>query len=235
MKTVQFYCPKGGVGSTTLAAHFARYAARRGIATLAVSVDQSGHLIELLDGRDESLVQDSVRQVEFNLTAMYCPYEVPDFASLEVQPDLVVVDTKHDGREEQVLPPVDLWLVPITCGQSLRNFYSGMLTNRLGNHAQQTVVVPNRQSWGSSKVHDAKQLCTAGSVWEVHPVAIPDAGSFSTAGLRGTSVWDTRFKRSWSARRLAEWAEHTLVLVGLALPIPFPFYPTTSATPSKEL
>jgi len=222
MKTVLFHCPKGGVGSTTLAAHLALHAARNGLPTVAVSVDASGHLMRLLNGDDTELVQDSLIEVAPNLRAIYAPAELPDLGCFDCgkRLALLVIDMKYCG--EVTLPfSVDLRIVPIIDACALRNIASEVA--RPGLQAQVTALVLNQYDLLSSRQTAAQQVASVRPNTVLHPVQIPNAQSIREAGERYQCVWDSAFRDSWSSRQLRAWAAQTLqqlalepVQVGLA-------------------
>ena len=214
MKTVLFHCPKGGVGSTTLAAHLAFHAARSGVPAVAVSIDASGHLMRLLNGDDTELAQDSLIEVAPNLRAIYAPAELPDLVCFDCDkmPALLVIDMKYCG--EVTLPfPVDLRIVPITDACSLRNIASEVA--RPGLQAQVTSLVLNQHDLLSSRQVAAQQVASFRPNTVLHSVQIPNAQSIREAGERCQCVWDSAFRDSWSSRQLRAWAAQTLQQLAL--------------------
>lgn len=204
MKRVVFHVPKGGAGTTTLAALFAWHAARSGIPTIAVSVDLSGHLLRVL-GQETTFCLDALAKVEPNLWVTYAPQEVPDvraFAS-ECSPELLVIDAKC-GSEVRV-EEANLLLAPISEIQALRNLLSMHRRGALGG--VRTMLSLNRQSFENDLATAATFAVCENPSLELHPVALCEAASIRRVTETGRCLWDLPHRQSWSSRCVAQWAD----------------------------
>lgn len=204
MKRVVFYVPKGGAGTTTLAALFAWHAARSGIPTVAVSVDLSGHLLRVL-GQETTFSLDALSKVEPNLWVTYAPQEVPDVRafSSECTPELLVVDAKCGSGIR--IEEADLLLAPISEIQALRNLVS--LHKRGALSAVRTMLSLNRQSFENDLSAAAACAVYENPSLELHPVALCEAASIRRVTEAGRCLWDLPHRQSWSSRCVARWAD----------------------------
>lgn len=205
MKTILFYAPKGGVGSTTLAAHFAWNAARSGVPTVAVSLDPTGHLAHLLAGEDLYLERDARWAVEPQLSVTFSPEELPRVEIWDPVPELVVIDLKYGGRGT-VSRPVDLWVVPVGNEQTLRNLLGGRFPP---TEAQRNQLLLNQIAPANDPRLRAQEVAEA-EEFELYPEGIPAAVSIRQAVEESRCVWDGPFKESYSNRTLRTWASATL-------------------------
>lgn len=205
MRYVVFFAPKGGVGSTTMAAHFAWNAARSGVRTGAVSLDPTGSLVHLLAGSDLCLERDAIWPVEPNLWTTFSPEEMPPPAVWETEPELVVVDVKHGGPGT-VAPRVDLWVLPVGDEQALRNLVGGRFPPI---EAERHQLVVNLLAPCNDPRRLAREVAEAEEI-ELYPEGIPAAASIRQAVDASQCVWEGRFHGSYTSRTFRKWANATL-------------------------
>lgn len=208
MKYVVFFAPKGGVGSTTLAAHFAWNAARSGVPTVAVSIDETGHLLHLLAGYDVCDQRDMIWPVEDNLRVTFSPEEVPQIEGWEQVPALAVLDVKH-GSNVTLSRRMDLWVIPVGNEQTLRNLVGGRFPPIEADRKQ---LLFNRLGRFNPALQHARDVAQDEQM-ELYGHSISEAASIRQAVEESRCVWDGPFKDSFTNRTLRAWANATLQTV----------------------
>ncbi len=212
--TIGLTSPCGGNGCTTLAVHLAWFAAqRRGIRTLAVSMDRTGALVRHFLP-DQGLRVDSIGRISPTLTACYFDVEatvsklLPTLGlSKDEYPSLIVVDLGC-GMSSDLLTDVGLWLTPVADVRTMR----ALLDTGYPRSGHATTYISFNRSGGSQYAKrllaDAGDRCNDLSILRAE---IPHSGAISRASHRYETVWQ-HSHASRAAASLKTWADEVLHL-----------------------
>ena len=212
--TIGITSPCGGNGCTTLAVHLAWFAAqRRGIRTLAVSMDRTGALVRHFLP-DQGLRVDSIGRISPTLTACYFDVEatvsklLPTLGlSKDEYPSVIVVDLGC-GMSSDLLTDVDLWLTPVADVRTMR----ALLDTGYPRSGHAKTYISFNRSGGSQYAKrllaDAGDRCNDLSILRAE---IPHSGAISRASHRYETVWQ-HSAESRAAASLKTWADEVLHL-----------------------
>ena len=125
---VGFGSVPGGTGCTTLAIHAATFAARKGLHTLAISIDPSADMLRRL-GCDEACIDGHCTK-EKRLKLAFVPPETYLFSVVEYlpnlgfggevgNPEIIILDLGPGLITPPLLVRADFWVVPIQDSRSL--------------------------------------------------------------------------------------------------------------------
>jgi CO dehydrogenase nickel-insertion accessory protein CooC1 len=206
--TIGITSPCGGNGCTTLAVHLAWFAAqRRGIRTLAVSMDRTGALVRHFLP-DMGLRVDSFGRISEALNACYFDVEatvsklLPTLGlSKDEYPSLIVVDLGC-GMSSDLLTDVDLWLTPVADVRTMR----ALLDTGYPRSGQGKTYIAFNRSGGSQ--YAKRLLAQAGdscSDLSALRAEIPHSGAVQRASLHYETVWQ-HSPESRAAANLKTWA-----------------------------
>ena len=212
--TIGITSPCGGNGCTTLAVHLAWFAAqRRGIRTLAVSMDRTGALVRHFLP-DMGLRVDSFGRISEALNACYFDVEatvsklLPTLGlSKDEYPSLIVVDLGC-GMSSDLLTDVDLWLTPVADVRTMR----ALLDTGYPRSGQGKTYIAFNRSGGSQYAKrllaEAGDRCTDLLALRAE---IPHSGAVQRASLHYETVWQ-HSPESRAAANLKTWAYEVLEL-----------------------
>ena len=187
MKTIAIYNNKGGVGKTTLAAHLALSAEKRGVRTMAVGLDRQGDLMRWLSGGDRTIRDGDVYDHSEHLSVLYSPDVFP--GGLKGL-DLVVVDCPP-AIDVATGAAADLFVVPVDGRLAIQD-----MMNVLGQlyEAGHVLVVFNRADAGGKRTLAAMQRAVARlprlDVW---PEIVPDSAAIKRAGEYLVPAWEVPY------------------------------------------
>ena len=212
--TIGITSPCGGNGCTTLAVHLAWFAAqRRGIRTLAVSMDRTGALVRHFLP-DMGLRVDSFGRISEALNACYFDVEatvsklLPTLGlSKDEYPSLIVVDLGC-GMSSDLLTDVDLWLTPVADVRTMR----ALLDTGYPRSGQGKTYIAFNRSGGSQ--YAKRLLAQAGDRCTdllTLRSEIPHSGAVQRASLHYETVWQ-HSPESRAAANLKTWAYEVLEL-----------------------
>ena len=212
--TIGITSPCGGNGCTTLAVHLAWFAAqRRGIRTLAVSMDRTGALVRHFLP-DMGLRVDSFGRISETLNACYFDVEatvsklLPTLGlSKDEYPSLIVVDLGC-GMSSDLLTDVDLWLTPVADVRTMR----ALLDTGYPRSGQGKTYIAFNRSGGSQ--YAKRLLAQAGDRCTdllALRAEIPHSGAVQRASLHYETVWQ-HSPESRAAANLKTWAYEVLEL-----------------------
>lgn len=212
--TIGITSPCGGNGCTTLAVHLAWFAAqRRGIRTLAVSMDRTGALVRHFLP-DMGLRVDSFGRISETLNACYFDVEatvsklLPTLGlSKDEYPSLIVVDLGC-GMSSDLLTDVDLWLTPVADVRTMR----ALLDTGYPRSGQGKTYIAFNRSGGSQYAKRLRaQAGDSCSDLSALRAEIPHSGAIPRASLHYETVWQ-HSPESRASANLKTWAKEVLAL-----------------------